>query len=254
MFSTLLVCLAFLFSNCGTEENCCTPPPSEGKMNLVFRPTYDAKPLVINQVYDYKGKKVRFERFQILLTNVCSADGLAQSPTTCDESGNVYLLNFTTLDDSARAREGFKLQLTNLAEFEKGQISFSLGVSKTLNVKEPKDFTSNNPLSDGTNYWVDWKSYIFAKIEGKIDTAGNGRFDKPFTLHTGGNEAVSRISANKQLKIDKIGSSTLDFDVNMNTILRDIDLLTVKPLHRETEKPTMLVLANAIGNAMTPKN
>ncbi|NJN34883.1 MAG: hypothetical protein HC817_12145 [Saprospiraceae bacterium] len=248
-----IICLSFSLSNC-SEKECCEPPTLEGKLNLVFRPIYDAKPLIINQVYDYKGKKVRFERFQILLTNTCSADGSTQSPTTCVGSNNVYLLNFTTLDDSTSARAGFKLQLTNLAEFEKSQISFSLGVSNTLNAKEPKDFTSNNPLSDGTNYWVDWKSYIFAKIEGKIDTAGNGRFDKPFTLHTGGNEALYNMSVNNQLNIDKMGSSTLNFEVDMNTILRDIDLLTVKPLHRESEKPTMLVLANAIGKSISAKN
>ncbi len=64
---------------------------------------------------------------------------------------------------------------------------FNLGLTPEQDAQEPSDFASSNPLSKSSEYWRDWGSYIFLKIEGKSDTLADGveRFDAPFVYHVG---------------------------------------------------------------------
>ena len=226
-----------------------TPPEAQGVMSINIKPNYNNKPFVINQIYNINGKNVRFTRLSFLLTETCpkvnSSDG------SCGT--NAYLIDLTTLDDSTKSAKGFTQILTNSSEGSKNGLQMSLGVAPTLNASQPKDFASSNTLSDGGLYWADWKSYIFTKIEGLMDKDGNGTFETGITLHTGGDDSFRQTWFPKTFAVDTKGSTTLNFDLNINTLLRGIDLSTVNSSHQTGDKPTMLLIMNNLKDGMTLK-
>ncbi len=226
-----------------------TPPVPQGIMSIIFKPNYNAKPFVINQIYNIDGKNVRFTRLSFLLTETCPK--ATSSEGSCGT--NAYLIDLTTLDDSTKSAKGFTQILSNLYEGNKTGLQMSLGVAPNLNTSLPKDFSSSNPLSDAGLYWADWKSYIFTKIEGLIDKDGNGTFETGITLHTGGDDSFRQIWYPQTFTVDTKGTTTLNLDLNINTLLRGIDLATVNSTHQTGDKPTMLKIMDNLKDAIILK-
>ena len=244
-----LLPLVLMASRCNQPCACIIPTPPEGILNLNFKPTINAKPFIINQVYVLDGKNVRFTRLHFLLTETCPNN--SSSSNSCGT--NAYLIDLTTLDDSTKSITGFTQKVTQLEEGNKTMFQMSLGVAKTLNAATPKDFATTNPLSDASSYWADWKSYIFVKLEGSMDKDGDGRFETGITLHTGGDDSFRQTWFPKTFAVDTKGSATLNFEVNINTILRGIDLSTVNSTHQTGDKPTMLKMMDNLKEAIVLK-
>lgn len=240
----------FLSSRCKPIQPCdCVPPDAQGVVNLNFKPIFNSKAFVINQIYTIDGKNVRFTRLSFLLTETCP-----KSTTNSFSCGtNSYLIDLTTLDDSTKSAKGFSQALKNTTEGSMSGLQMGLGVAKNLNASLPKDFASSNPLSDAGLYWADWKSYIFAKLEGSIDKDGDGRFETGITLHTGGDDSFRQVWFSKSFTADAIGSTTLNFDLNINTLLTGIDLATVNSTHQTGDLPTMMKMMDNLKNALVLK-
>ena len=66
-------------------------------------------------------------------------------------------------------------------------LQFRLGLTAAQDSMQPKDFPAGSPLAMSAEYWVDWGSYVFMKIEGSTDTLADGRarFEQPFLFHIG---------------------------------------------------------------------
>lgn len=241
--------ILFLSSKCKQDCDCVTPLTPQGVMSINFKPNYNTKPFVINQIYNIDGKNVRFTRLSFLITETCPK----ASSTEGSCGTNAYLIDLTTLDDSTKSAKGFTQTLTNIFEGNKTGLQISLGVAPNLNASQPKDFASSNPLSDGGLYWADWKSYIFTKIEGLMDKDGNGTFETGITLHTGGDDSFRQTWFPQTFTVDTKGATTLNFDLNINTLLRGIDLSTVNSTHQTGDKPTMLKIMDNLKDGITLK-
>jgi hypothetical protein len=242
-----LLPIAFLSTRCNPKGGGCTPSPEFfGTMMLNIKPTLNDKPFVINQVYDINGKKVRFTRLSFLLTETC--------PKMESENGscgtNAYLIDLTTLDDATKSAAGFTQKLTNLMAGNMSKLSMGFGVAANLNSSKPKDFGGTNPLSDAGLYWDSWNSYIFSKLEGLMDKDGDGKFETGITLHTGGNDGFRSTIFAKSFTVDATNATTLNFDLNVNTLLRGIDLATVNSTHQTGDAPTMLKLMDNLRDGM----
>ncbi|MBL7816263.1 MAG: hypothetical protein JNL70_14685 [Saprospiraceae bacterium] len=241
--------LLFLSSKCKQDCGCVTPPEPQGVVNLNFKPTLDNKPFVINQVYVMNGKKMKFTRLSFIVTESC-----AKATNNANSCGtNAYMFDFSTLDDSTKAAQGITQAFKQQTEGSMTGFQLSLGVAKNLNASLPKDFASSNPLSDAGLYWADWKSYIFAKIEGLMDKDGNGTYESGITLHTGSDEAFRQIWFPTTFTVDTKGSTTLNFGFNVNNLLKDIDLTTVNSSHQTGDKPTMLKIMDNMKDAISLK-
>lgn len=240
-----LLPLILLSSKCKEDSKL----EGQGVMSINVRPNYNGKPFVINQIYNIGGKNVRFTRLNFLLTETCpkvnSSDGSCGS--------NAHMIDLTTLDDLTKSEKGFTQILSNLTEGSKNGLQMSLGVAPSLNASLPKNFPSSNPLSDGGAYWADWNSYIFTKIEGLMDKDGNGTFETGITLHTGGDDSFRQTWFPQTFTVDTKGSTTLNFDLNINSLLRGIDLSTVNSTHQTGDKPTMLMIMNNLKDGITLK-
>ena len=248
-----LVTLICSSSSCKPDP---VPAPVEvknGVMSLTFKPTYGSKPLTINKIYDYNGKKVRFTKWQFLINNACFVKDARNPVNTCGNENSVALVDLTTLDDSLKSVNGYKITLNSLPVGSFQSFNFTVGLGPLLNDKLPKDFPSSNPLSDGANYWIDWKSFIFSKLEGLMDKDGDGKFETGFTLHTGGRTNTFVAGFWTDFQVDEKGTTNLNMDANLTDLLQGIDLTTVNSTHQTGDEPTMLKMMNNYLFAITVK-
>jgi hypothetical protein len=219
--------------------------PNQANVQASFKPVYDGQPFVINQVYTIEGKKIRFTRLSFFV----STEWSDLSNDFIKKGGAVHLLDFSDLDQTTKSANGITKNI-NLIVGEQRSFKLDLGVESFMNLRKPVDFGSETPLSEGSNYWDDWKSYIFLKLEGTMDRDGDGRFESGITLHTGGNEAYRVLNFAKTFTVQGDGSTKLSFTLNINTLLRDIDLMTVNATHQTGDKPTMLKLMDNLKDAI----
>jgi hypothetical protein len=164
---------------------------------------------------------------------------------------DVAKLDFTPLYSDEKAAAG----LTLAYEVPHGNytgIQFSLGVSDDLNAKNPGQQPSSSPLSETSEYWDAWRSYIFSKLEGSVDTLNNNRFDKSFTIHTGGSEGVYKpLIFNRSIALH--ADSKLHFEIDMNKILEGMDLKTVEGAHDLNDVKKMKAFMTAFSTAISIK-
>ena len=244
MKKLLIVALAFSFWG----MQCKKPETETGSIQMVIKPIFNSKPFVLNQIYKIDGKNVKFTR----LLFFSATDRINYSDDNKKNGKYVQQFAFTELDDSIKSAAGVSKTI-ELPLGEAKQFNFKLGVESDLNALTPVDFSSANPLSDAGQYWESWKSYIFAKLEGSIDKDGDGRFETGITLHTGGNESFRSLSFSKTFTVDTQGSTKLNFDLNVNTLLTGIDLATVNSSHQTGDLPTMLKMMDNLKNAIVLK-
>ena len=160
-----LVTLICSSSSCKPDP---VPAPVEvknGIMSLTFKPTYGSKPLTINKIYDYNGKKVRFTKWQFLINNACFVKDARNPVNTCGNENTVALVDLTTLDDSLKSVNGYKITLNSLPVGSFQSFNFTVGLGPLLNDKLPKDFPSSNPLSDGQTIGLIGKVLFFPNLK-----------------------------------------------------------------------------------------
>ena len=247
LFAIALVSMA---SKCKDTDPapCCITPPVAGILEMNFKAMYNAKPLVISQVYDYGGKKILFERLQFFT---------AYEPTSLETSvgdnpSKASIVKLTGLTDTASANAGVSVDIP-MASKTWSSINFGIGIPKTLNAKSPKDFSFPDGMADSGNFWDGWQSYIFAKFEGKIDKDGDGIFETAFTLHTGGDETFTQLKFNKTFTIKDATTTKVNFELSVNELIKNIDLLTVNSTHQVGSTAVMKVIMGNFTTALTVK-
>jgi hypothetical protein len=233
-----IFCAVVVIAGCGEE----LPTIDPGVVNVNYRAFYRSEPLVMNKAYDYNGKKIRFSRFSFFVSDAFTI----QIPNNSPLDDYAALIDFTNMDDTIKAKAGVNSSVKNVKSC-KCTFTMGLGVDSVQNAKKPKDYPSSNPLSDGGNYWDDWNSYIFSKLEGLMDKDGDGRFETPFTIHTGGNSAF-RVSNRYLIEFDEADKADLKLTVDVFNLLKNIDLFTVNSTHQTGDLPTMLKFMDNLKN------
>jgi hypothetical protein len=245
----LLLPLILMSSKCKKDD------VIAGSIALNIKTSYDDKPLIINKIYDYKGKKVRFTKWSFFASSIYGPIEIIPGSFTEGKENlhyNSTFYDFSDLTDSINAQKGItQTVLSSVGSKEK--FNMSIGVERSKNLKKPKDFNSSNPLSDAGNYWDDWNSYIFTKLEGLMDKDGDGKFETGITIHTGGNEVYQTLTFTKNVVVNISETTTINGDLNLNKLLNGIDLTTVNSSHQTGDLPTMKLFIGNFKEALTIK-
>jgi hypothetical protein len=224
-----------------------------GSIALNIKALYDDKPLIINKIYDYKGKKMRFTKWRFFASNIYGPRQLiAGSLQAPGLDNNTSLFDFSELIDSSTAQKGITQTISSIGGTSE-KFNISIGIDFIKNMQKPKDFNSSNPLSDAGNYWDDWNSYIFSKLEGLMDKDGDGKFETGITIHTGGNEVYQTLTFTKNVVVNISESTTINGELNLNKLLNGIDLTTVNSTHQTGDLPTMKLFMGNFKEALTIK-
>ncbi len=217
---TLMFGLALImaFFSCQDDDNADSP----GRLQINFAASYDNLPLVMNQVVDYDGSAMRINVSEFYVSEI----QLSQGSQTV-ELGETEYVSFTGASGNAVS----SLTFDDVPVGAYDQLKFYIGVPADLNQMKPEDFTSDQALSNSSTYWAGWESYIFSKLEGKLDTLGLGNTELTYIYHSGKDELYTEviIPLGSALNIASGALNQLDLKVEHKTLFESgADYLDIK--------------------------
>lgn len=235
----------FIFSQCGDKS------VENGYLKLKFIPTYKGKVVSMYESVNNKdGFPMRFKRLSFF-TQVL--DGQA---TLKGSDDIVSMIDFSNLTDKAKAESGVSAEFA-MKQGEYSGVNLGIGIPAGINKKVPSDFPSSSPLSEENNYWDSWKSYIFTKTEGALDTLNNGVYNLQFSYHTGIDDLYRTVNLPKNIKIIDGQTTELIIEVDINELLDGksgaIDPRKNQNAHSLNNKPIALIISNNYQTALKVK-
>lgn len=197
--------IVLLTFSCGKKDD-------SGDVELRFHLTYGGAPMTMfdNYTYPVTGEKLFFNRLSFYLSNVV----LKGTDVEFNEQKIDYL-DLTSSFTSPVAQNGYVYQIKDVPSGDYNSLTFSIGVPKAENALTPKDFNSTQILSNTSEYWVDWKSYIFFRPEGMIALYGEEVPQDGFALHLGGDEAYLTMSLDKNMTVGKDNIAFADITIDL---------------------------------------
>ena len=177
-------------ASCGSD--------SSEALTLNFKMVYDDEPLVMFSPYTYPdGREIEFSRVSFYLSDfqLTDEDGVASQISEV-----AYLDLSASHSDLAKAQTGLDYTIEFDESMNYESLSFNFGLTDAQNATTPEDYNSSSPLSLSGEYWSNWGSYVYVKVEGRIDLDGDGISDG-FALHLGSE------TARRNLTLDNLGSA-----------------------------------------------
>ncbi len=212
--------ISLMWMGCGDDDK-------EGNMlDVHFKLKFEDQPLVMLEEYDLtEDIKIKFTRVSFYLSDFILQGDSDYSLT------NIDYFNLTNAHSSlSKASNGLEVTY-DIPNGEYTGLQTGLGVPSDLNAMVPADFPSSNDLSFSGEYWSGWQSYVFAKIEGKMDTDGDGIFEENIALHTGGDIAFRSLTWSENFSF----SGDDHYQV---TLYADIyDLMNMEPMYDLINNP-----------------
>ena len=177
----------------------CSEDRESSKVDMNFSLTYNGQPLVAFEELDYEeGYKVFFTKYSLFLSEIYLHQGTDQYLLSDVE----FIDLLTGINDLTQASRGITISYSDVPVGIFDAISFNIGVPPDLNQTKPADYNPSNPLSNNAEYWEGWSSYIFHKIEGKMDTDGDDDPETGIALHIGSDQAFRNVQRDILLIID----------------------------------------------------
>ena len=240
--------LIFLGATLVLMSGSCRDKQPEGpstNLDLQFVATFGDQPLVMYDKYDYNDTmKVFFERFNFFISDVSLVPAGSQAET---EILDIDFVSFDEVQDSQAAQQGVTFHLTRVPAGSYARLRLGIGVPADLNIDA--DYSPTHPLGahKESHYWSGWGSYIFAKIEGKGDTDGDGQYDDvAFSYHLGTNELYQTVELPVTLELVEGQDGLLKVKVDVRELyVRDngmLDLVANPGTHTDTQ----LIIAQSI--------
>ncbi len=233
-------CLSFIaivlfLASCGTDG-------TQKEISIHAKLTYGGDPLVMFEDYTYPtGETLFFTRFSFFIDNLTLGEDQVIERDYIDLT-NAHL-------SSADASIGEKIATTKVdpGVYDMG---FGIGVDKDLNERTPVDFTPGDVLSTVAEYWPGWESYVFVKVEGKIDLDGDGSKETGFALHLGNNNAYRNITyQNIDLNTNDDTTITIDLKSLFGEAGSYYDIATVPQIHTPDQNEQVAELADNLTRA-----
>lgn len=240
-----LFLMVFALSSCGDDE------VQTGDLKLNFKLKYGDQPLVMFEPYNYPtGQKMLFNRFSFYFADAQLKDGAGYT--------NIEEISYHTLTNShtgaASAAKGYDYVIKGIKAGNYTSLKFALGVPKVSNDKTPADFPNSHILSNQSEYWSGWKSYVFTKTEGQIDLDGDGSTETGFALHTGANDALRIIELPVNVSISEGKETTLNILIDIKKEFGSdpvYDIETNPQIHSLSQAPQVKQLIDNLATAFS---
>jgi len=243
---SILLCLS-LFVVCLTFSACKEEPITadvKGAVAIQFNYTVDGQALSIGDVVQINGTAVSFEYANFYV------GGIVFHP---EEGDHVALTDQYMYVNPTEN----KADLTELDAGHYQMIQFFVGVDDTKNSQTETDFTSrdaSDPLGmqNPSMHWGWNGGYKYIRIDGMVDSTGDGTPDTPLAFHLGNFDTYEFLTEFSFTLHDDIkeGTNILEFDLDMAKLFTSIDLVTDPSTHVfndvELAKTFHANLANAI--------
>ena len=235
-----LLFIALFLNSCGDDS-------SEKVLN--FKLKYDGQDLVFFEDYTYpNGKTIEFTRFSFYISDLKTIkDGVSTDVIDVD-----YIFLADAHSDAEKASQGFDYIIQDLQDTSFDGLTFNLGLNNAQNATSPNDYASGNPLSESGEYWPGWESYVYVKIEGRMDVDGDGISDG-IAFHLGSDDTSRAITINNIQDKDKI-----EFEIDLIDVFRSAsgelyDIESNSRIHSLSQMDQINFLMNNLASAVKLK-
>lgn len=203
---------SLIFSACSKDDD---EPAGQATVGMEFNYLVNGMAFDTAQLYDINGTAVKFTIAQFYVGGIVIAD-ISGEETTLEGK---YLL----VKPNAGLQEVGKMKPGHAHE-----VKFFIGVGPTENNQTETDFTSrkaDDPLSVQfpAMHWSWLTGYRFIRVDGKVDTNGDGTPDETMAFHIGTDPFLTNLqfTAHKDLKD---GMNHLNFKFDLARLFDGIDL------------------------------
>lgn len=173
-----------------------------------------------------------------------------------NEDGDALLLDYVWMDlmadqiDTQSATEGKTITISDFPVGDYTQLKLNLGIDEGTNAMSPSDFSTSNALGNTGEYWAGWSSYIFHKLEGKIDEDGDGEYEKNIALHIGSDDAFRTKTETRNITISTDGDNIISFDIDLQDVMTIdgalFDINAMPQVHSEMALPRVLPIMDGL--------
>ena len=244
-FTTVLAILflSLLLTSC--DDNV-----EESNVDLNIQLNYDGLPLYTGLEVDYAlGYQVFFTKYSFYLSDI----------TLTSTEGEYLLSSVEFVDllagktDAESAEGGTSLTYAKVPTREYTGLKMNIGVPTSVNATAPNTYDIESPLANTGEYWEGWSSYIFHKIEGRIDDPnGTEAFETALAIHIGSDAAFRSFSINTPISLDK-ENETIKMSIDLAKAFEvdggTFDLLETPQVHHLGVLPKVLPILDATESA-----
>lgn len=236
----LIPLLALTLQSCKKDD----PGPSQARLNFIFDFNVDGEPLEFGKTYVINGSTVSFDAANFYLGGL----KLKLASGNILDLSSQYLLG--GIGNSASLEN--PIDVTDITG-----IDYFIGVDSVTNAQSEEDFTtrtSDDPLSiqDPSMHWSWGTGYKFLRVDGDIDTDGDGTPDMGIAYHLGSNAMLKNRSQQDVIKL-KGGDNDLMINFDLNQFFTGVDLSVELDTHTGNNLPLAQVLHSNLDAAITIK-
>lgn len=206
-------------------------------LNIRFALTNNNIELSDNDFISFDNIAFRIERFKLYFTDIST-----NSQSKTEKISDVFLYDLEN--------ENTHNLSATISENSFNELTFGIGLSEAQNKTSPIEYETDHPLGlDNGTYWpmTNANSYIFAIIEGKFDTIGDGSFFNR-TYHLAHNNLLKMVSLQKEVSFNNELNKTIEINIELKEVFEGIDLSSTLP-HRSDDSPLAHQIMNNIKNA-----
>ena len=185
-----------------------TPPVATSNFKITFKALYDGQPLEKYKAYDYDTYRVLFTRYSTFLSDLTLLNGSDEV-----KMSEIEWVNFTPDTLPTNLSTAVPLSFAGVPDGYYTGLRFGFGVKPELNSRQPKDFAAGHPLHLENEYWLNWQSYIFSKIEGLVDLDKDNTPDAGLEYHCGSNAVYRIFTYNLEIKVEPGATATVEIDL-----------------------------------------
>lgn len=219
----------------------CSKEDKVGSVEFNFKLAYDGSPLVAGDSYEYP---LGFEFFVTKYSMFLSELDISNTESTVGLADVIFLDLASNQFDSQTAESGTIIRFSDIPEGEYNNLQVSLGLPESVNETNPGSYGSESSLANTGEYWEGWESYIFHKLEGRMDTDGDGELESGIALHIGSNDAYRTKRINRQIIVNDGETTTVEINIDLKEVLmidgQAFDLLETPQVHHLGVLPKVL--------------
>lgn len=224
-FLSVLFLFALLLTSCDNDNT----SNDSTNVDLNIKLQYDGNPLVMYTELTYPdGKTFRITDVKGYFSEI----GLNKDGTTTEIKDVAHFSLGDAHSDEAEAEAGFSYKIADTGVTDFDAITFNVGLTNAQNNTQPNDYDSSNDLSKASEYWSNWGSYVYFKIEGNIDFDGDGNYanGENIVLHLGTENALRPTTINTKTDDGKV-NLILDLEKVFNNNGSIYDIQSMPTIH-----------------------
>lgn len=224
---------------------------TEYPLNIVLKATYDNAPFVMETAQPYfDGSDVLITELRFFLSDLKLSNASGAEVQLADVLSFDLKNSHRTL---AEATEGLTVKFNEVAAGTYTNLSMIVGLNPTVNGTTPDQYANPHVLSFSENYWPLWNSYVFVRMDGKLDTIGAAApFDHSFTYHAGGDDRARTLSIPVSVEKSEEAAAQINLELDVKKIFGDgsdfIDIKSKFMTHSNPGSSAQIDLANTVAD------